>query len=154
MKFNSVLLVAFIVMGSVMTFYSCKKGEKCGETNKSISGGHESHNFGMDCMNCHKSGGEGKGCFSVAGSVSKMNTTSPVISGFVKLFTQPNGGGILKYTIPIDSKGNFYSTDNIEYSGLYPVIVGSSGSQFSMSSPISTGACNTCHTGSNKLIAN
>lgn len=154
MKFHSMLMLCFILLVGTLSFYSCKKGEKCGETNKSISGGHESHNFGMDCMNCHKSGGEGKGCFLVAGSVSKMNTTSPVSAGIVKLFTQPGGAGSLKYTIPIDSKGNFYSTDNIEYSGLYPVIVSSNGSQFSMSSPVSTGSCNTCHTGSNKLIAN
>lgn len=154
MKFHTLLLVSYMLLVGTMSFYSCKKGKQCGETNISASGGHESHNFGMDCMNCHKSGGEGEGCFSVAGSVNKMNTTLPVSSGFVKLFTQPNGGGSLKYTIPIDSKGNFYSTDNIEYTGLYPVIVGSSGSQFSMSSSISTGACNTCHTGSDKLIAN
>ena len=154
MKFNSILLVVFVVLGSILSFYSCKKSEKCGESNISQSGGHDSHNFGQNCMNCHKSGGEGEGCFLVAGSVSKMSTSSPVSSGFVKLYTQPNGGGTLKYTISIDSKGNFYTTDNIDFAGLYPVIIGSTGSQFSMSSPIATGACNTCHTSTDKLIAN
>ena len=65
--------------------------------------------------------------------------------GTVELYTEPNGGGTLKYTIAIDAKGNFYSTANISYSGLYPKVTSPSGASIYMNSPLSSGACNSCH---------
>ncbi len=144
MKFYSSLTIVFLATILVFTFPSCKKN-KCGETNVSFSGGSKSHNFGQNCLNCHKSGGEGEGCFNVAGSASNSALTSNLTGGTIKLYTGPDGTGTLKYTISIDSKGNFYTTEAIDYSGLYPAIEGTSGTTSYMSSSLNTGACNSCH---------
>lgn len=145
MKINSILFVAFI---AGITFYStvgCEKKGKCGSTNISSSGSTKSHNFGQNCLNCHKSGGEGDGCFSVAGSVSNSSLTSPLSSGTVKLYTAADGGGTLKYTIQIDAKGNFHTTESIDVTGLFPAVTGSDGTPHYMGSSLSSGACNSCH---------
>jgi hypothetical protein len=144
MKFYSSLTIVFLATILVFTFPSCKKN-KCGDTNVSFSGGSKSHNFGQNCLNCHKSGGEGEGCFNVAGSASNSSLTSNLTGGTIKLYTGAGGTGTLKYTIQIDSKGNFYTTESIDYSGLYPAITGTSGATSYMSSSLNTGACNSCH---------
>lgn len=146
MKFYSSLTIVFLATVLVFTFPSCKKN-KCGDTNVSFSGGSKSHNFGQNCLNCHKSGGEGEGegCFNVAGSASNSALTSNLTGGTIKLYTGAGGTGTLKYTIQIDSKGNFYTTESIDYSGLYPAITGTSGATSYMSSSLNTGACNSCH---------
>lgn len=144
MKFYSSLTFVFLATILIFTFPSCKKN-KCGDTNVSFSGGSKSHNFGQNCLNCHKSGGEGEGCFNVAGSASNSALTSNLTGGTIKLYTGAGGTGTLKYTIQIDSKGNFYTTESIDYSGLYPAITGTSGATSYMSSSLNTGACNSCH---------
>ncbi|MEY5000623.1 MAG: hypothetical protein RLZZ211_659 [Bacteroidota bacterium] len=131
---------------------SCKKSWACNEENISSSGGDDSHNKGMNCMQCHNSSGEGEGCFNVAGTVYQANLQNTVSSGKVELYTGPNGTGTLKYTIDIDSKGNFYTTANVAYTGLYPKVTGPSGASISMGSPLSTGACNSCHGASTAKI--
>ena len=154
MKFYSLLTIVFAATILVFTFPSCKKN-KCGDTNVSFSGGSKSHNFGQNCLNCHKSGGEGEGCFTVAGSASNSALTNNLTGGTIKLYTGANGSGTLKYSIPIDSKGNFYTTESIDYSGLYPAITGPSGATNYMSSSFNTGACNSCHGASTgKLFGN
>ena len=154
MKFYSLLTIVFAATILVFTFPSCKKN-KCGDTNVSFSGGSKSHNFGQNCLNCHKSGGEGEGCFTVAGSASNSALTSNLTGGIIKLYPGANGSGTLKYSIPIDSKGNFYTTESIDYSGLYPAITGTSGATNYMSSSLNTGACNSCHGASTgKLFGN
>jgi hypothetical protein len=62
----------------------------------------------------------------------------------VEFYTAANGGGTLKYTIQIDGKGNFYSTEAMTLTGLYPAIKNANGTMY-MGSSLSTGACNTCH---------
>jgi hypothetical protein len=124
---------------------SCKKSSACQEENISSAGSNRSHNKGMNCMQCHTSGGEGEGCFNVAGTVYQADLQNTVSSGKVELFTGPNGTGTLKYTIDIDNKGNFFTTASADYNGLYPKVTGPSGTSISMSSPLSTGACNSCH---------
>jgi hypothetical protein len=145
MKINSILFAGFLAGVTLISVPSCKKNGKCGESNISEAGGDDSHNFGQNCLNCHKSGGEGEGCFSVAGSISNQALSSPLSAGTVKLYTAANGGGILKYTIQIDSKGNFHTTESIDVAGLYPAATGSDGTPHYMSSSLSSGACNSCH---------
>lgn len=154
MKFYSSLTIVFLATILVFTFPSCKKN-KCGDTNVSFAGGSKSHNFGQNCLNCHKSGGEGEGCFNVAGSASNSALTSNLTGGTIKLYTGAGGTGTLKYTIQIDNKGNFYTTESIDYSGLYPAITGPSGATSYMSSSLNTGACNSCHgVSTGKLFSN
>ena len=149
MKREKVLLGLFLGIVGILWLQSCKKIQ-CKEDKTSVSGESESHNFGQNCMNCHVSGGEGEGCFVVAGSVENP-TGNPSSSGQIEFYTQPNGGGTLKYTVPIDAKGNFYTTNTNTYTGLYPAVKGATQTKY-MSSAITTGACNTCHGGSQPRI--
>jgi hypothetical protein len=140
-----ILFISFAVISSVLLFSNCEKEGECGEVNIGQAGGSKSHNFGMNCMSCHKSGGEGKGCFSAAGSVSNASFTAHVTGGTVKFYTQENGAGQLMYTLPIDAKGNFYTTESMNITGLFPVITSTAGATAFMSSGLSTGQCNSCH---------
>jgi hypothetical protein len=147
---NRILFMGLI--GGILFFSSCKKMFACHEENISSAGSNKSHNKGENCMQCHVSTGEGEGCFNVAGTIYQTDLQNTVNSGKVELYTGPNGTGTLKYTIDIDGKGNFYTTTNVAYSGLYPKVTGPSGASLYMSSPLSTGACNSCHgSGSNKI---
>ena len=144
------ILTVFIFL--FFNFQSCKKDEIGKKTenqeNESKISSHnsmESHNNGLDCVSCHKSGGTGEGWFNVAGSVYDSTKTKFLANSTVKLYTQANGGGTLKSTIEVDGKGNFYSTANIDFSnGLYPVVSGATSSNY-MSTAITTGNCNSCH---------
>ena len=144
MKTTNLFLLSGLFLG-LLTLASCQKYFACNEENISSIGSDDSHNKGMNCMQCHVSTGEGEGCFNVAGTVYQSDLQNTVSSGKVELYTGPNGSGTLKYTIDIDSKGNFYTTDNVAYTGLYPKVTGPSGASIAMGSPLGTGACNTCH---------
>ena len=138
-------LVPFSLSVALLLINSCEK-RGCGTTNISKTNGHESHNMGENCMNCHKSGGEGKGCFLAAGTVYNNAGTSIFANATIRLYSQPNGAGSVVATIQGDAKGNFYTTDNIDFgNGLYPSVTNSSGQTSYMSSTISTGACSSCH---------
>lgn len=103
--------------------------------------------MGQNCMNCHRSGGQGEGWFNVAGTVYNATATQNVPNATVYLYTGPNGTGTLKYTVEVDAKGNFFTTEAIDFgTGLYPAIQGNTTTQY-MSTSITTGACNSCHTG-------
>jgi cytochrome c553 len=135
----SVILVAAFVFG----INACKK-----ENAKVISSnsGTKSHNMGQNCLNCHKSGGEGKGVFKVAGTVynAALNQTSS--NGTVYLYSGSNGSGTLVATIEVDGKGNFFTTETVDFSSaLYPVVMGSGQDKHYMGSSITDGACNSCH---------
>jgi cytochrome c553 len=152
MKTNSILSALFILVCSAFLLPSCDKEGDCSVSNISAAGKNESHNFGQNCMTCHKSGGEGKGCFNAAGSVYNSALSAHLSSGTVKFYTQPNGGGTLKYTVAIDSKGNFYTTESNTYTGLYPAITGPNGTTNYMSTTIGSGACNSCHGASTSAL--
>lgn len=148
MKYKSLLILA--ALGIMVA--SCERNGKCGVKNISSSGGNESHNNGRNCMSCHSDGGEGKGCFTAAGSAYTSNggVSQNVV---MRLYTQPNGQGELKATVNGDALGNFYTTENINYSGgLYPTITFASGTVKHMPSSITSGACNSCHGSSSGRI--
>ena len=138
---NSLSLFVFGML--VFAMVSCKK-----ENAKVISANSEtkSHNMGQNCMNCHKSGGEGKGVFKVAGTVynAALNQTSS--NGTVYLYSGSNGSGTLVATIEVDGKGNFFTTETVDFgSGLYPVVMGPGQDKHYMGSTITNGECNSCH---------
>lgn len=121
----------------------------CGSNNdnKNISKylSERSHNMGMNCMDCHKDGGEGDGWFVVAGTVYDEQLVNTYPGATVKLYTGPDGTGTLVHTIEVDTKGNFHTTEDIDFgAGLYPVVVGNLETK-DMSSSISSGQCNSCH---------
>lgn len=140
---KSLVYFAGILSLTALLMLSCNKEEN--ETNISKAGGNNSHNMGQNCMNCHKKGGEGKGQFTAAGTVYDENGTQTYPQGTVKLYTGPNGTGSQKASIAVDGKGNFYTTETIDFgSGLYPSLTGAT-TTFHMGSKITNGQCNSCH---------
>jgi hypothetical protein len=144
MKTSNLFLFFGLIIG-LIALASCQKYWACKKENISSAGSNDSHNKGMNCMQCHHSTGEGDGCFNVAGTIYQSDLQNTVSGGKVELYTGPNGSGTLKYTIDIDGKGNFYTTAKVDYSGLYPKVTEPSGASIHMSTPLSTGACNSCH---------
>lgn len=137
----SLLLICF----AVFVFEACKKENDENETNISSFNDTESHNMGQNCMNCHKSGGSGEGWFNAAGTVYDSLGTAVYPNALVELYSGPNGSGTKKYSIEVDGKGNFYTTEDINFgSGLYPSIKGSIVTKH-MATAITTGQCNSCH---------
>ena len=138
-KYLTIALFTFIL------FTACEK-ENENETKISQNNTDESHNLGQNCMTCHVSGGDGEGWFTLAGSLYDKSKISAYPNGSVKLTTEPNGSGTLVNTIENDRKGNFYTTQTIDFGdGLYVGVFGTNGEQKFMPSKITTGACNSCH---------
>lgn len=151
MKRNIITIMLMAILGMV-SIQSCEKEKGASVTNISAAGKTKSHNMGQNCMNCHKSGGEGEGWFNAAGTVYNEAGTATLKSGTVELYTGPNSTGNLRGTIIVDGLGNFYTTEAINFSGgLYPSVKGSTIKQH-MSTNISNGQCNSCHgVSTNKL---
>ncbi|MFC2176688.1 hypothetical protein ACFLR1_06965 [Bacteroidota bacterium] len=150
MKHAPLIFTLLLVAGTAtVLLQGCKKESEsessCGETNISQVGDDDSHNNGVNCMSCHKDGGEGEGCFTLAGSVYQKQSTTPLQNVTLKLHTQSMGGGELKFTLRGDAIGNFFTTDDVAYAGLYPSLTGLSGTPHYMLGSIKTGSCNSCH---------
>jgi hypothetical protein len=145
MKFKLITLFAFSML--LTTLQSCSSENEYGNITNSTSGSNASHNAGRNCMDCHKPGGGEAPQWKVAGTVYNDAHTATNPNATVKLYTGPDGTGTLVATIQVDAKGNFYTTNNVNFSaGLYPSVTGATATN-SMSSSITTGACNSCHDG-------
>jgi hypothetical protein len=117
---------------------SCKK-EKKNEINISSFTEDESHNFGQNCMTCHVSGGEGKGWFTLAGSVSGQTPNATV-----ELCTDTSLAS--SHTIEVDTKGNFYTTESIDFSQNFTVGIRKNDNSINhMPIGLTSGQCNSCH---------
>ncbi len=140
---KTVVLISLIT-AIIVFITSCEK-EGGNSTKISRYNETESHNIGQNCMNCHKSGGDGEGWFNVAGTVYDDTQTNTVKNATINLYTGMDGTGTLKYTIQVDGLGNFYTTEPIDLTTpLYPSVTGSTSTNY-MSTSITTGACNSCH---------
>ncbi len=140
----------FIVLSLTFFFFvSCEKeneNEDENETKISRNNTDESHNSGQNCMNCHVSGGGGEGWFILAGTLYDQSLTNTYPNGSVKLTTATGGTGTTVKVIEVDNRGNFYTTESIDFgTGLYVSVVGRNGEQKFMPSKITSGACNSCH---------
>ncbi len=144
MKTKATFILSIIAAGLIIISSCEKEGEN--ETKISTATSDDSHNNGQDCMSCHKQGGDGEGWFTAAGSV--YNTTG----GSVYFYSGINGTGELKKEVEIDKKGNFYTTENFEVSGLYPQVISSNGDTLYMSQSLTGGSCNSCHGSSQAKI--
>jgi hypothetical protein len=61
------------------------------------------------------------------------------------LYTGPNGTGTVVATLSVDNKGNFYTSEQINFgSGVYPSYSDGSNTKY-MGSTTSIGQCNSCH---------
>lgn len=129
-------------------FTSCERegSGNCTETNISTAN-RSSHNRGDDCTTCHKSGNEGRGCFSICGSAFKSDKITPMQNAVMVLFSKDENGIIIDASkaIPIDKSGNFYTTETISFAGKYPAIICNGDTTFMNSSLTNNASCNKCH---------
>jgi mono/diheme cytochrome c family protein len=116
----------------------------------SSSGSTASHNAGQNCMSCHTPGTSAgnRGVWVIGGTAYTSSTGATVANNIiVKFYTGPNGTGTLKYILNGNAKGNIYTANTVDFTGgLYPAVTGATTTKY-MGSPITNGACNSCHTG-------
>lgn len=144
MKIKLVLAIC-IAIELIIIVQSCERDEN--ETKISKHEASNSHNMGQNCMNCHKQNGSGESWFKIAGTVYDSLKINTFANATVKLYTGPNATGTLKYTIQVDARGNFFSTENIDFgNGLYTCVEGNEMINH-MGSTVTSGNCNTCHNG-------
>jgi hypothetical protein len=149
---KSTFFVLIAAISGSFVFLSCEKEDHENETKISSFDSTESHKAGQDCMICHKSGGSGEGWFTVAGTLYDSTKMVPFPNANIKLFTGPDGTGTLKMTIQVDGRGNFYTTESIDFEdGLYTLAEGRLGAQ-NMHTSFTSGACNSCHGNSTDRI--
>jgi len=145
---KSFTIIAFAgIMTILLPISSCKKDNfENNETKISSFNDDESHKTGENCMSCHVSGGEGEAWFTVAGSVYDADKQNPYANATIKLYSEATGAGNLIKTIEVDSKGNFYTTEAVDFSsGLYTSVISTGGNEIFMIGQITSGACNSCH---------
>ena len=136
-----------------VTLFLTQGCEKNNETNISSYNSDESHNMGQNCMICHNPNGKGKGNFTAAGTVYDSLMTTTRKNGTVRLYSGPNASGTLRATIQVDGRGNFYTTEYIDFTGgVFPTITGADGDLHYMSEPVQMGECNSCHGVTNDKI--
>lgn len=104
-----------------------------------------SHQSGDNCQICHTDGGTGKGWFNAAGTVYDSTQQHTYANANVNLYDGIHATGNLIAKIEVDSFGNLYTTESIEFgTGLYVEVVGKSITA-KMGGRITSGACNKCH---------
>lgn len=146
------LIIAFTLSIMIFIVPSCSEDEESDEALISSPNGNKSHYEGQNCMNCHSAGGKGEGVFITAGTVYKSSGQTVYPNAIVTLSTGANGTGTVRATIYCDAKGNFFTTEAIDFSGgLYPAVKNSSGTYSYMQSSTTEGACNSCHETSNRI---
>lgn len=102
--------------------------------------------MGQNCMDCHKQGGDGEGWFTAAGTVYDSADKAPLPNGIVKLYSGRNATGSVVATIQVDAKGNFYTTEKIDFApGLHPVVSDQATKTVYMADSTTSGSCNSCH---------
>ena len=148
---NLVLIAAIFVLA----LYSCEKEANDNNDSQhppndtttliSFYNGKLSHQQGNNCQSCHQKEGSGKGWFNISGSVYDSTLMQVFPNATVRLFDGINGTGNIIYTLEVDSLGNFYTTDSIDFgTGLYVKVEGVQ-ANVQMGSAITSGACNKCH---------
>lgn len=146
-NFFRLLFALFSGISIILSLSHCEKDENSSETNISKHGETESHNLGENCMACHKSGGEGEGWFTAAGTING----SPG-DGFVYFYSDTTVAPVK--TIEIDGNGNFYTTEDLDFSnGLFVKIESATGVVKNMPLKLFSGACNNCHSSSAPVLS-
>lgn len=127
------LLMGLALSAGLVMWVACEK-EESGD-----------HNVGNDCLVCHKAGGGGDGVFTAGGTVYKTGTLLGAAGVTIKLYSSAEGTGTPVVTMTSEVSGNFHSQSPINFgAGLYAKITSSTGSS-SMMTPVTSGACNSCH---------
>jgi len=134
------LLLLFIGVSVILSTTRCQKWiTPKNKTQISKHGSDESHYNGQNCMNCHYTEGRGEGWFSTAGTIN-----GNYVGATVRLYD--NWGPTPVATIEVDDLGNFYTTEEVDFTnGLNVLITDSNGVSKAMASNIFNGQCNLCH---------
>lgn len=107
--------------------------------------GSRSHNAGRNCLDCHN--------FAVAGTVYRADG-SAYPGAAVRLTSGPAGSGALVASVTADGSGNFYASSVAGLaSGLYTDAAGPAATPRPMQAQVRSGACNSCHTGGTRIVA-
>jgi len=154
MKVRIVLVSAIFILSSLL-FTACKKEKNGGGSKSSSYNDTSSHNVGTACMNCHNSGGSNEYWWTVAGTVYKPDGATLNTNSTIYLFSGINGTGNPVLTLPVDAKGNFYTSSAVSFgSGLYPEVKSSSGEVRFMEESVTNGNCNSCHSSTKRITVN
>ncbi len=144
-RIRTILSFPILITVLIQLTTACEKEEGENETKISSYQSDDSHHTGENCMECHRSGGSGEGWFTIAGTVYGIDNTTPYPGATVRLYTGQGGSGTLKATVEVDKKGNFYTTEAIDFgTGLYTRVEGESAT-WEMVTPLATGQCSQCH---------
>lgn len=123
---------------------------------ESTIGGTRSHSdprLGDICSDCHKSGNPYP-VFTIAGSVFKssdLTKAQPNVQ--IEFYADANGSGVPVEVIEVDANGNFYTTAELNLTGLYPAIRSATEKRM-MPIVFAGGQCNGCHKGSPQIVIN
>src|SRR5512139_9548 len=111
-----------------------------------------SHNAGQDCMSCHRTGGTGRGVFTVAGTVYRSGGGAQT-AATVTIY--PQGSNTAQATMTVDGLGNFWTTQTVAalvpaagqtlVQGVRAVVQPTGGTSAAMLGVITNGSCNSCH---------
>ncbi len=129
------------------------RNEALNVTNISEKNGTKSHNMGQNCFSCHQPRGNGKGIYTLAGTVFKQDG-SPYPNTRITLYSD---GAKTQTVASVDSDalGNFYTTNALPFpnQALFVKIQSADGEKSkAMPFPTLSGSCNVCHTGGSKLV--
>lgn len=155
---KKILFTGFGISLLTMVLYSCvhtinNNSDLTDNQSASLHNSNKSRNMSNNCLSCHIKGGNGDGVYTLGGTVFKNDKKTKQINGFIKLYSGPNGTGTLMKTIEVDNIGNFFSDANYNFKlPLYPSAETASGVKKYMSTPLSSGACNSCHGVSTDVI--
>ena len=117
----------------------------------------KSHNAGQNCLSCHKKGGSGSSyaVFTLAGTAYQANGKAQS-NAKIKIFDHNSNNITLCLTT--NKLGNFYTTQAIAglaTLGKDVMAEGPTGGLHTMTSTLTSGACNSCHgVTAAKILAN
>jgi len=144
--FFSLIIISFLVACAKKDVTTVDPPEYVDTTTLiSFYNGKLSHNTGKDCQKCHQKGGNGKAWFSVSGTVydSLMQHVFP--NATIRIYDGLDSSSPLVARIAVDSLGNFYSTQKIDFKNGMHVEVAGKKSITKMGSLIRSASCNRCH---------
>jgi hypothetical protein len=155
MNKNTPIFISFLFVFTSVCYISCNKEKAGGGIKTSAYNDTSSHDVGTACLSCHNTGGSNAYWWVAAGSVYKPDTSLLAVGSTVYLFTKGNGGSTPVAVLPVDAKGNFYTSTIFGYgSGLYPGVKSSSGNARYMQSSTTNGDCNSCHNKTRRITVN
>jgi hypothetical protein len=145
MKSISALVVSLCFLSGCATTSADSSCVSSGTRWTNGNSGSSQMNPGMDCIACH---GQGEGPhYAVAGTVYSALDDADTCDGLsgikVELKSVDTGETV---TATSNSAGNFY-LNSLPFSGKYTArVLTSSGAPRAMTTPQTSGACNSCHT--------